>query len=478
MSLATRILYKIFEFLASLELAVFLILSMAAALSAGTIYESRYSAAVAGQLVYRAWWMQGILWLFILNLAAVAISRLPWRKHHVGFLVTHLGIIVLLLGSWITQRAGVDGVMALAPGESGRHVRLEENMLYVFRAVQGQTYELVVNKPLQFDLRTPLKEPETIRLEGSGAGERALKILNYYPEATRTVSAQDVKAPDGNPAIKLRLAGSRANFEEWMFLQPDTGTTRELGPARVRFLRAKPDLSVVPDKPTLYLYLDGKTQQAPQIAVAKAGEKFRELGRAVLGKSQPLGWMDFALTIDEYHSSAVPKALYQPLLKPVPGFDPFQAIEVELGKEKIWLELGAYGQISADDAVYYVQFTRKQADLGFDLKLNKFNIGFYEGTNRAKSYMSEVEVAGQKHEISMNSPLHHGGFTFYQASYDTDSDGKPRTSVLSVNYDPGRFLKYLGSLMIVCGVISMFYFRPRYSGSRKIFMGKETETEA
>lgn len=473
MSVVLRVLNKVFEFLASLELAVCLILAMAVALSAGTIYESRYNAAIAGQLVYRSWWMQIILWLFMMNLAAVAISRLPWKKHHVGFLITHLGIIVLLLGSWLTQRAGVDGILALAPGESGRQVRLDENMLYVFRAVQGKTYELVVNQPLHFDLRKPLAKPATFRFD-SGEGElKELQVLNFYPEATRDVQAQDVPAPDGNPALKMRLSGSRATFSEWLFLQPDTGTTRELGPARVKFVRGRPDLNVVADKPTLYLYLEGKPLQAPRIAVAKTGEKFRELGRAVPQKSMPLGWMDFEFTLEEYHSSAVPKAEYQPLLKPIPGFDPFQAIQVQLGNERIWLELGAYGQISVGDAVYYVQFTRKQADLGFDLKLERFNVGYYEGTTKAKSYMSVVEVEGKQHEISMNAPLHHAGFTFYQASYDTDADGKPRTSVLSVNYDPGRTTKYAGSLMIVLGIISMFYFKPKYTGNRKILMRKE-----
>lgn len=472
MKLAQRWLFRIFEFLSSLELAVAIILAMAASLAAGTIYESRYSAAVASQMVYRAWWMQGILWIFITNLAAVALSRLPWRKHHVGFLITHLGIIVLLIGSWITQRAGVDGVLALAPGETGRQIRMEENMLYVFRAVQGKTYELVVNEPLHFDLRHPLEKPEVFRFKEEGV-KRELKVLHFYPEATREVRAEEVKT-DGNPAVKFRLSGSRATFNDWIFLQPDTGSTRELGPARVRFVRGSPDFKAVSEKPTLVLYLEDKTDLPPLLAVAKAGEKLRKLGRAQLNKATLLGWMDFAFTLDEYHPSAVPKAEYKPLPAPVPGFEPFQAVEVELGNERIWLELGAYGQISANNAVYYVQFTRKQADLGFDVKLDRFQVGYYEGTTRAKSYTSEVTVEGQTHEIKMNHPLHHGGFTLYQASYETEPDGTPRLSVLSVNYDPGRYTKYAGSLMIVLGIISMFYFKPKYSGKSK-WLKKEQE---
>lgn len=463
--MASRLFSRIFDFFASLELAVGLILFLAVALSVGTVYESKYSAAVASQLVYRSWWMQVLLWLFMFNLAAVAISRLPWKKHHVGFLVTHLGIIVLLLGSWVQQRRGVDGVMALAPGESSRLVRIDENVLYVFRTVPGRAYELQLDQPLHFDLRKTLAKPVTFSLDGS---EQEIRVLQYYPKAVREVQAEVVAEGKGVPALKMRLLGSRANFNDWMFLQADTGTTSQVGPAVIRFLAGKPDLSRVPEKATLYLYLDGNPALPPKVAVARSGEKFRELGRVPLRKNVTLGWMDFELVIDAYHSSAVPRATYVPITTPIPGFDGYQVVEVELGGQKLWLELGASGQISSGDSLYYVQYTRRQVDLGFELKLKNFEVGYYEGTKRAKSYSSEVEVEGKTHVISMNEPLHHGGFTFYQASYETDDDGKPVMSVLSVNYDPGRAVKYLGSLMIVLGIISMFYFRPKYSGSHKL----------
>ena len=59
----------------------------------------------------------------------------------------------------------------------------------------------------------------------------------------------------------------------------------------------------------------------------------------------------------------------------------------------------------------------------------------------------------------MNEPLKHEGFTFYQASFERDESGKPVTSILSVNHDPGRWVKYLGSFLIVLGSVVLFYFR-------------------
>jgi cytochrome c biogenesis protein ResB len=61
----------------------------------------------------------------------------------------------------------------------------------------------------------------------------------------------------------------------------------------------------------------------------------------------------------------------------------------------------------------------------------------------------------------MNEPLKHGGYTLYQASFQQGPTGEPIASILSVNYDPGRWIKYLGSLIICLGVIWLFYQKRR-----------------
>ena len=58
----------------------------------------------------------------------------------------------------------------------------------------------------------------------------------------------------------------------------------------------------------------------------------------------------------------------------------------------------------------------------------------------------------------MNNPLKYDGLTFYQASY-FEAAKDTYGSVLSVNLDPGRPIKYLGSLLLVLGAIWHFYLR-------------------
>ena len=61
----------------------------------------------------------------------------------------------------------------------------------------------------------------------------------------------------------------------------------------------------------------------------------------------------------------------------------------------------------------------------------------------------------------MNEPLVHGGYTFYQASYQMQ-EGRPPVSIFAVNYDPGRRVKYGGSILMVLGILVMFYMNPHY----------------
>ena len=86
---------------------------------------------------------------------------------------------------------------------------------------------------------------------------------------------------------------------------------------------------------------------------------------------------------------------------------------------------------------------------------------------QAASYESFVKVYDaqgiQNEHVYMNNPLKKGKFTFYQSSYFSLNNKKEYASVLSVNYDPGRWLKYLGSLFLVLGSILHYLKRKKVS---------------
>jgi hypothetical protein len=137
-----------------------------------------------------------------------------------------------------------------------------------------------------------------------------------------------------------------------------------------------------------------------------------------------------------------------------------------LGSE-LWIVEGSTRQVPVGGRNVYVNFGKKRITLPFALRLDRFHIGTDPGTRKAASYESMVTVqdkgisVGDSTKISMNEPLHYGGYTFYQASYSLEA-GRPPVSVFSVNFDPGRWIKYLGSLILVLGISLMFYMNPQY----------------
>jgi hypothetical protein len=59
--------------------------------------------------------------------------------------------------------------------------------------------------------------------------------------------------------------------------------------------------------------------------------------------------------------------------------------------------------------------------------------------------------------ISMNHPLHHRGYIFFQSSF---VEGRPMMSIFSVARAPGLPLVYLGTTLIGLGIVWMFYVKP------------------
>lgn len=129
-------------------------------------------------------------------------------------------------------------------------------------------------------------------------------------------------------------------------------------------------------------------------------------------------------------------------------------------------------RVSFPTGDYEVSYDVDRKPLGFSLKLDDFKVEFDPGTDRASSFVSQVRltdetmgIKNQPHTISMNEPLTHRGYTFYQASYNRETVPNSRRetgrfqSIFQVGTDPGRMTKYLGCLLVVLGAFVQFYMR-------------------
>ena len=74
----------------------------------------------------------------------------------------------------------------------------------------------------------------------------------------------------------------------------------------------------------------------------------------------------------------------------------------------------------------------------------------------------------------MNEPMVRDGFKFFQSSYSQMPDSTP-VSIFTVARDPGIAFKYLGSIMVVLGIATMFLMRPYQLARKRDPVARESE---
>lgn len=442
-----------------------MLLILAVLLATGTIVESCYSTAVAKRFVYGTWWFGGFLVLLAVNLFCSAFSRFPWKKHQTGFVITHLGIIIVLAGSFMTQQLGQDGQIALKEGDEG-HVFQEEKPNLFYQVNDGPISAI----PASFPFRSPSPDHPLMVHMGNDA---LLMVDQFYLNAQRMIRGRNAdKGEKGFPAVRVALDSSFVHEDQWLFLGCNGNDRLDLGPASVFFEKEadwKRDLDKgagdVPENALAVLLApDGSLKYQTRFH-----GKFDPSQTLTVDQSYATGWMDMQFQVPERLSDALPQETYQP--QPFPyQKDPQPALHYEVLKDAVTKE-GWLGYQSSpvsftlsEGQTFSIAYGPKQIDLPFMLHLVKFKVGFDPGTEKAASYASDVfyldPVKGLQTpaHISMNEPLHFMGYTVYQASYEAEPDGK-YVSVFSVGRDPGIWLKYGGAIVLVLGIIFMFWFK-------------------
>lgn len=489
MSSVTSFLERMWKILISLKFAVVVIVLLAIALATATILESKYDTKTAQYVVYQSYWFYFLLSMLGLLILAVAISRIPWKKKHIPFLMAHAGIILVLIGSALTSFKGVDGNLRISEGEVNSSVELDAQVLVFKRGEAVESVEfpwMPVFKAVKFEpMVYPKYGVEVVKF----IPDSELKV-DFRPVATGTAPAPASAAKSG-AAIQVRIIGAPMGGapEFWLWSGEPGWSTQTMGPAR--FLVRREDQSdlaaVTGDGAQARLdFVVSKKGELRFEAVSPRGEK--KSGKVVLPVNKngvltsedPVvvdpGWrMPIKIIVRRFIPNALNQVEYVAAKSKGQG-GPVPALQLHLIGESgpqatTWLGLGDRADLATSGGEQVsVGYFPKRLVLPFALRLQKFEMKHNPGTMDPSAYSSHVQVVDElkgssaaldrlpEHEISMNEPLKYGGYTFYQASFIPDF---PRavTTVLSVNFDPGRSLKYSGSLLLVAGSILLYLMK-------------------
>jgi hypothetical protein len=282
--LPERVLRALFKLFSSVRLAVFLLSVLIVGSIAGTLYESTFDAKVARAYVYEAWWFNFWLLFLGLNLFCAALSRWPWKRHHTGFLITHLGIITLLIGSYVGRTWGIEGTMTLFKD------RPPNNQLVIDQKILHLQQDGA--RSLAWPVEIIGRKPSAIRPWNLGktAGGYKIDLVDYAPSLAATLEPKPVDDPAAKPAVHLRLASARLGqtMDRWLLADENAeNSTLDLGMAAVRLRplpkdapAGDPAASSAPSSPEAAKPAPGTVNEAIMVFAQKPGE---QVARAMPG---------------------------------------------------------------------------------------------------------------------------------------------------------------------------------------------------
>jgi hypothetical protein len=436
--------------LASLRLAVVVLASLAVVLAVATVIESKWGSETARRYVYGATWFSLFLVLLSVNVAAATILRWPWRLRHIGFLVTHAGLLVVLGGCLTTNLLGINGRLALEEGMQDDRIVVDE---WVIRARAGQKEtseaEVVIGHP-----------PRVGRFRSFelGGQEYHVRVVDYLADAEAVQRV--VEGGQGDPAaVQVEIRSGGHVWQEWLVV--DGG-----GPWSIRTagfgLRAAREVSREPaakeGKGTTSVTI---VPGADRLTLVEqyAGEVMQQ-GDLLLDAPVTLKKMSMVLVARKYLPHARASVVAVPH-RAEQGTSPQPAVQVEIAggdwRQPTWLLWAQPASVGSGPGKIDLVLQAGEVALPFAVRLNRFDIEEYPGTKRPAMFRSNVTVSGPQGreapavDIEMNRPLEYDGWSFFQSSYSFE--GGRRVSVLAASKDPGQTIVFWGSALLVAGTV-------------------------
>ncbi|HET9317827.1 MAG TPA: cytochrome c biogenesis protein ResB, partial [Vicinamibacteria bacterium] len=407
-------LRRLVHVLASVRLAVVTMCAIGVACIAATFYESAHGTAATQRLFYQSAWFTGLLVVLAASILFSALERYPWNRHHVGFVLAHAGILLLLAGSLVSLHAGLDGRLTLEEKETSARISVGGETLHL--GLADGTHAVV---PVAFRERPP--QPGTrIAVPGTNA---EIVVEEYEPNASLgDVWAEGMPGQTGAPALQFTLAGHGGQpLSGWLMAGEPGPAHVEVGPILFSLHAAGTEAearSMLEPQPGVnqVAFVVGPGDALRYTLSSRKGRP--ATGTLEVGETVPTPWMDLSVSVGRYLRQAVRQRVVTRHPDAVKEEDRSPAVHVRVetkaGTAREWLAFGASETIDLGGASAHVGYGPLEGELPFRVTLLDFHSETYPGSRMAATYESRVRVddpeeGSFERTISMNRPLHHRG---------------------------------------------------------------------
>ena len=117
---------QLWRWLAATETAIALMITLAVVLALATVFEGVWGPSAGRQYIYHSWWFVLLISLLGINVFASLLARFPWRRHQAGFVMTHVGLLVLIIGAAQSLVGGIEGRVSLTEGDMSDRIWLTQ----------------------------------------------------------------------------------------------------------------------------------------------------------------------------------------------------------------------------------------------------------------------------------------------------------------------------------------------------------------
>lgn len=429
-----------------------LLLVFAFSMAYATFLENDYGTPTAKALIYEAKWFELIMVLLILNFIGNIGRYRLWKKEKWPVLVFHLAFVFIFVGGAITRYISFEGTMHIREGETSNEIVTDKNFFKIQIEEKGD----VLNYQDVPYLMSPLHKDFNATYDFRG---KEIKVVTKDYVQRKKDSL--VAGPSG--AEYLHLVSTGKTGRQNIFIKP--GETKSINGTLVTFNRA------------IEGAVEFKTEGGKIFIKTPVDATYMTMATQATGNTTKDEFQPLALrslySINEL-KLVVPEGLKKGKLISIEGDKKKDAnvpdvltVELQGPKTKQLVELSvergnpnAYKQITMDGLNIMAGFGPKVYNTPFALKLDDFVMETYPGSSSPSAYESHIKIIDEgkqtPYKIYMNHVLNHGGYRFFQSSFDPDRMG----TVLSVNHDFwGTLISYIGYGLLFLGMFVIFFWK-------------------
>jgi len=441
-------LKKILDVFTSVKLTLMLLLIFAFSIGIATFIENDFGTETALADIYRARWFEVLLEFLSLNLILVFFKfRMhKFKKWYVSLF--HISFIVVIIGAYLTRYIGFEGTMHIREGDSANYILSSRSFIDI--KVDGKLVNSTAKLFSNISTNRFQTEIDNLKIE----------LKEYIPYA----SYKYIKSENGISQISMMIAIDdglkpltinlkQGNFYDLGFQIIDFDSNYTGEKEVIHIQKVAKNLNLISKENISGFSMD--TQETKEFGVTTNIQKrmlYKVNGISIVFKE-----IEIDVEKKLVSNMDIPKNQRERIKSAMIFQITYKDEQQDL---LIFGQSGTFGMtsfINIGGKNVEISYGSKVIELPFSIYLNDFQLDRYAGSMSPSSYASEVTLKdgnlSKDYKIFMNNVLDYKGFRFFQSSYDQDERG----TILSVNYDPGTSVTYLGYFLMFLGLFATLF---------------------